>query len=117
MKENSLLTETYREYDFQGRVYRIDNPVTLFTREGGTTHRVLDSEGIVHCLPIPGSHGCVLRWKNKDNIEDQEKNNHIYGNINNIPILVVIAIICLFYIFYKILVNNFYMKELYQYDK
>lgn len=66
MKENSLLTEAYREYDFQGRIYRIDNPVSLFVREGGTTHRVLDSEGVVHCVPIPGSHGCVLRWKNKD---------------------------------------------------
>jgi APA family basic amino acid/polyamine antiporter len=59
----------------------------------------------------------IVRWKNKDNIQDQEKNNHIYGNINNIPIVVVLAIICLFYIFYKILINNFYIKELYQYDK
>jgi hypothetical protein len=66
MKINSLLTEEYREYDFEGRVYRIDNPVTLFFREGGTTHRVLDSEDVVHCVPVPGSHGCVLRWKNKD---------------------------------------------------
>lgn len=59
----------------------------------------------------------IVRWKNRNNIEDQEKNNHIYGNINNIPIVVVLAIICLFYIFYKILVNNFYIKELYQYNK
>jgi len=66
MKENSLLTEEYREYDFQGRVYRIDNPAKLFYREGGTTHRVVDSEGVVHCVPCPGSCGCVLRWKNKD---------------------------------------------------
>jgi hypothetical protein len=66
MKIESLLTEEYREYDFEGRVYRIDNPVTLFFREGGTTHRVLDSEDVVHCVPVPGSCGCVLRWKNKD---------------------------------------------------
>ena len=59
----------------------------------------------------------IVRWKNKDNIQDQEKNNHIYGNINNIPIVVVLAIISLFYIFYKILINNFYIKELYEYDK
>jgi basic amino acid/polyamine antiporter, APA family len=59
----------------------------------------------------------IVRWKNKDNIEDQEKNNHIYGNINNIPIVVVLAIISLFYIFYKIIINNFYIKELYEYDK
>jgi uncharacterized membrane protein len=59
----------------------------------------------------------IVRWKNKDNIKDQEKNNHIYGNINNIPIVVVLAIISLFYIFYKIIINNFYIKELYEYDK
>jgi amino acid transporter len=59
----------------------------------------------------------IVRWKNKDNIEDQEKNNHIYGNIYNIPIVVVLAIISLFYIFYKIIINNFYIKELYEYDK
>ena len=59
----------------------------------------------------------IVRWKNRNNIEDQEKNNYIYGNINNIPIVVVLAIISLFYIFYKILINNFYIKELYQYDK
>ena len=59
----------------------------------------------------------IVRWKNKDNIKDQEKNNYIYGNINNIPIVVVLAIISLFYIFYKIIINNFYIKELYEYDK
>lgn len=64
--ENDITTELYREYDFGGRVYRIDNPVKLFTRKNGTTHRVLDSDGIVHCLPSPGNIGCVLRWKNKN---------------------------------------------------
>jgi len=63
---NELTTEEYREYDFGGRVYRISNPVALFMRAGGTTHRVLDSEGIVHCVPAPGVNGCVLRWSNKD---------------------------------------------------
>ena len=66
LKEFNLTTELYREYDFGGRVYRIDNPVTLFYRDGGTTHRVLDSENVVHCVPVPGERGCVLRWKNKD---------------------------------------------------
>ena len=63
---NSLETEEYREYDFGGRVYRIDNPVALFMRVGGTTHRVLDSFGVVHCVPAPGVNGCVLRWSSKD---------------------------------------------------
>lgn len=55
--------EIWREYDFGGRVYRIENPVDLYFRPGGETHRVVDSEGVVHCVPAPGIHGCVLRWK------------------------------------------------------
>lgn len=54
--------EEWREYDFGRRVYRIDKPVTLWTRPGGTTHRVLDSEGVTHCVPAPGQFGCALRW-------------------------------------------------------
>jgi hypothetical protein len=54
--------ELWREYDFGGRVYRIDNPVTLVYSRGGSTHRVVDSRGVVHCVPAPGFNGCVLRW-------------------------------------------------------
>jgi hypothetical protein len=66
-----LLVEDWREYDFVGedgkpRVYRIDNPIAFYYREGGTTHRVVTAGGVVHCLPAPGHSGCVLRWKNKD---------------------------------------------------
>ncbi len=68
LTENDITTELWREYDIPGRAspYRIDSPVTLFMRPGGTTHRVVDNDGIVHCVPIPGNNGCVLRWKNKD---------------------------------------------------
>ncbi len=66
MNEHDLTTELYREYDFGGRVYRIDNPVKLFMRVGGTTHRVVGPDDIVHCVPAPGNNGCVLRWANKD---------------------------------------------------
>lgn len=55
--------EQWREYDFGGRVYRIVTPVSVEFREGGATHRVIDADGIVHCVPAPGSQGCVLRWK------------------------------------------------------
>lgn len=65
LKENDLSTELWREYDFGGRVYRIDNPKTLFTRVGGTTHRVIGQDGVAHCLPIPGLQGCVLRWQER----------------------------------------------------
>ena len=57
--------EIWREYDMAGgRVYCIDHPQTLYLRPGGTTHRVVDSDGVAHCLPAPGVLDCVLRWKN-----------------------------------------------------
>ena len=69
--EKDLTCEVYREYDFKdaldcSRVYRITAPKTLAFRLGGTTHRIVDSEGVVHCVPAPGNCGCVLRWLNKD---------------------------------------------------
>lgn len=65
--------EQWREYTWhtgQGSVnvtYRITNPVALYV--GKTTHRVLDTEGIVHCIPTVGERGCSLRWKVKDGAE------------------------------------------------
>ena len=55
--------EEWREYDFEGRIYRIDNPISVEFRADSTTHRVTGSDGIVHCVPAPGHRGCVLRWK------------------------------------------------------
>jgi len=66
MKEFDLTSEPWREYDFGGRVYRIDNPQKLFYREGGTTHRVLDAKGVIHCVPAVGHFGCILRWGGGD---------------------------------------------------
>ena len=61
MQEQDLANELWREYDFDGRIYRIDNPVSLWV--GNTTHRVLDVNGVVHCVPNVGQNGCILRWK------------------------------------------------------
>lgn len=64
--ERDLLdVEEWREYDFGGRIYRIERPAKLITRAGGSTHRVMDAAGITHCLPAPGVAGCVLRWKGR----------------------------------------------------
>jgi len=60
MQLKSLKDEAWREYEFEGRVYRIRNPESLAV--GLTTHRVVDSTGVVHCIPAPGYFGCVLRW-------------------------------------------------------
>lgn len=61
MEPKDISTETWREYDFGGRVYRIDNPKQLYI--GSTTHRIVDANGLTHCVPAPGVSGCVLRWK------------------------------------------------------
>lgn len=72
LKSASLAVELWREYDYGGRVYRIDQPDTLYYRTDGTTHRIVDSKGIVHCVPAPGVLGCALRWKNKDGAKPVE---------------------------------------------
>ena len=69
MEEFDISSEEYREVVFMlnGSTYRIDNPITLFRRKGGTTHRVLDAQGMFHCYPAPEA--CCLtaiRWKNRD---------------------------------------------------
>ena len=66
MTKHSLMSEVWREYDFGGRVYRINDPQYLFISESGTTHRVVDDDGVVHCCPAPGQMGCILRWRSKD---------------------------------------------------
>jgi hypothetical protein len=78
LEPKDLSKELWREYDFGGvavrafgrefrlggRRYRILLPRTLYA--GATTHRVVDSDGVVHCVPAPGRRGCVLRWRNTD---------------------------------------------------
>jgi hypothetical protein len=64
MEQKDLKSEHWREYDFGGRVYRIENPAALVV--GTTTHRVIGSDSVVHCVPAPGQHGCVLRWYPRD---------------------------------------------------
>lgn len=66
LKEFDISKERWREYDWGGRIYRINAPRQLFLRPGGSTHRVVDNLGIVHCVPSVGVMGCVLRWENKD---------------------------------------------------
>lgn len=55
--------EIWREYDFGSRIYRIVGPTGLWFRPDGSTHRVLDSLGVVHLVPASGHQGCVVRWQ------------------------------------------------------
>jgi len=52
----------------------------------------------------------VIRWKERNDPQKQ-KNNYIIGNINNIPIIIIVQIIILMYLFYKILINRFYLDK------
>lgn len=70
LNECDISHEEWREYEWinkQGQkvIYRIDKPDRLFTRHGGSTHRVSDSNGTTHCIPAPEVYGCVIRWFNK----------------------------------------------------
>lgn len=57
-----ISTEEWREYVLDTacgeKIYRIDKPLALVTRQGGTTHRIVDDQGITHCLPAGGP----IRW-------------------------------------------------------
>lgn len=67
MKEFDLTCEKWREYEFNGTIYRIEKPKTLFINEnGGTHHRIVDFKNVVHCVPAPGTGNCVLRWQSKN---------------------------------------------------
>lgn len=66
------LAEAYREYDADGRVYRIDRPVEVEFRRDGTTHRVTDHAGVTHVVPMPGRGGCVLRYAPLDDEGDAD---------------------------------------------
>lgn len=68
LKRYDISPELWREYEWESRPvpYRIDRPKWLFLRPGGTTHRIVDSNNVVHCVPSVGIMGCVLRWKTPD---------------------------------------------------
>lgn len=77
----SIDGEDWREYEWDevrqnqlGRfertgsrvTYRIKSPKTLVIRPGGSTHRIVDSIGVAHCVPAVGLLGCIIRWKNPE---------------------------------------------------
>lgn len=53
----------------------------------------------------------LLRFKEQTNIDAQNTHNFIRGNINNIPIVVIINLIVLMYIFYVMIKNKFWIGK------
>jgi len=71
MKEYDISCERWREYSFGEdedtlRVVTIMTPQKLFISASGSTHRVLNSDGVITCVPAPGRNLCVLSWLAKD---------------------------------------------------
>jgi APA family basic amino acid/polyamine antiporter len=53
----------------------------------------------------------ILRWKERNNSEAQKTHNFIVGNINNIPIIVILNACVLVYIMYVMLKNKFWIGK------
>jgi hypothetical protein len=49
-----------------GSHYVIPDPVTLIYRKGGSTHRVIDKNGVVHCYAAPETGKSVIQWKARE---------------------------------------------------
>jgi len=65
--ERDISEEEWREYTFQAEnrrvYYRISNPIILMHLPGGREHYIISLDGLVHCVPAPGQHGCICRSK------------------------------------------------------
>jgi APA family basic amino acid/polyamine antiporter len=51
----------------------------------------------------------VIRWKERNDIKKQQEHNYLWGNINNIPVLVIFALILILFLAYNIVINKFYL--------
>jgi len=46
-------------------ICRIENPIALVFRKGGSTHRVVAEDDSVYCYAAPETGKSVVRWGNK----------------------------------------------------
>ena len=53
----------------------------------------------------------MLRWSERNNANAQHTHNYIRGNINNIPIVVILNLCVLVYIFYLMIKNKFWIGK------
>jgi|GEM_PF-3137536 len=67
---SDISDEEYRVVITNDLVHRIDNPKTLVLRKGGSTHRVIDQQGLVHCYAAPETGKSILQWKARPGKQD-----------------------------------------------
>lgn len=66
LKPIDLGSEQYRIYTYKdGAKFRINAPVSLYLLDGGSSHRVVDRDGVTH-RPARGWVG--ISWKAKDGL-------------------------------------------------
>ena len=53
----------------------------------------------------------MIRWSERNDTTAQNTHNYIKGNINNIPIIVIINLCVLVYIFYLMIKNKFWIGK------
>ena len=53
----------------------------------------------------------MLRWSERNDTKAQDTHNYIKGNINNIPIIVIINLCVLAYVFYLMIKNKFWIGK------
>jgi APA family basic amino acid/polyamine antiporter len=53
----------------------------------------------------------MLRWSERNDTKAQDTHNYIKGNINNIPIIVIINMCVLAYVFYLMIKNKFWIGK------
>lgn len=54
----------------------------------------------------------ICRWREKDDLKSQQTHNFIYGNIGNMPIIVILNLLVLFYIMYLMFKNRFWIGKI-----
>ena len=57
--------EKFRHVIIEGNTHVIKEPQWLIMRPGGSTHRVVDANGMTHCYVAPESGKSFVRWKVK----------------------------------------------------
>ena len=53
----------------------------------------------------------IIRWNERNDLHLQKLNNYIPGNINNIPVIVILNIFIIVYIFFEMLKNKFWIGK------
>lgn len=75
LEKYDIENEEYREYILPNKeIYKIVNPKFLYLRDGGSTHRIVDSSGVIHCIPFGKDASVVLRWKNREFYSESKGN-------------------------------------------